>query len=458
MPDVVFVDAPVPIDSEVPKNVDNVIYYQARSEEEDVFQDPVEPEEVKKESTPLEEIDVFLTAESDPVSVANLGTNVVEAPPAENMNDVMERLDQDLHVITQMSNEIDRAINASNGAYHSPSNDDAERIELLEIHQDNLADHEENDLPDELATREVLEVADIPVMEEISMERVEEEAESKAEMEMELELEAKSENEMEFELEAEAEADFLEEVQEVQDNDVEIGEQGAKRDQSPEQEERKIQEDGDKIYEAIEFRTEDHHETEYLEKPTADNKPDIIEVIISLNNDNDITIIIIQLNKIAEVIAPEAEQAPHEMPIEIVVPTEEIVGDIPFVNSDESVMIPDAAIAHEDPPPDVPMAVEEEDDDFNDIEYADEEDEEIIAAESQDRDSVEERPFSAEAFEQHVRKVIQDDFPNDDRIRPAVQIISSRLNQVMSKEMETKNLSPDLPTAPYDVMEHVNTV
>lgn len=104
----------------------------------------------------------------------------------------------------------------------------------------------------------------------------------------------------------------------------------------------------------------------------------------------------------------------------------------------------------------IPMAVEEDDDDFNDIDYIDEEEdlEDVAGAMSDGQESVEdiERPFSADVFERHVQQVIEEDFPdNKDAIAPAVQIISSKLNQMMSREaMATKTPPADVVT-PYEV-------
>ena len=93
----------------------------------------------------------------------------------------------------------------------------------------------------------------------------------------------------------------------------------------------------------------------------------------------------------------------------------------------------------------VPMAVEEDDDDYNDIDYIDE-DEEIDRIESGEDMQ---RPFSAEVFERHVQQVIAEDFPigdNKNTIAPAVHIISSRLNQIMTKEAAmAKNPTEQLP-------------
>ena len=99
----------------------------------------------------------------------------------------------------------------------------------------------------------------------------------------------------------------------------------------------------------------------------------------------------------------------------------------------------------------VPMAVEEDDDDYNDIDYIDE-DEEIDRIESGEDMQ---RPFSAEVFERHVQQVITEDFPigdNKSTIAPAVHIISSRLNQIMTKEAAmVKNSTEQLAVSPSEV-------
>jgi hypothetical protein len=74
---------------------------------------------------------------------------------------------------------------------------------------------------------------------------------------------------------------------------------------------------------------------------------------------------------------------------------------------------------------------------------------------SDDHESVEDvqRPFSADIFERHVQQVIEEDFPESQNAKaPAVQIISSKLNQVMNREVTTttKN-TPEAVPAPYEV-------
>lgn len=111
--------------------------------------------------------------------------------------------------------------------------------------------------------------------------------------------------------------------------------------------------------------------------------------------------------------------------------------------------------------PGVPMAVEE-DDDYNDIDYIDDEDPEVIFS---DGGEEMERPFSADVFERHVRQQdIEEDYaPAPDTkdpsiIAPAVQIISSRLSQIMSKEAAAMKAtpSPELAMSPHEVSTHLH--
>lgn len=108
----------------------------------------------------------------------------------------------------------------------------------------------------------------------------------------------------------------------------------------------------------------------------------------------------------------------------------------------------------------IPMAVEEDDDDFNDIDYIDEEEgedleDDVAGAMSDEHESVEdiERPFSADVFERHVQQVIEEDFPDKkDAIAPAVQIISSKLNQMMSRDAMVAKTTPVDVVTPYEVL------
>ena len=103
-------------------------------------------------------------------------------------------------------------------------------------------------------------------------------------------------------------------------------------------------------------------------------------------------------------------------------------------------------------PPPVPMAVEE-DDDYNDMEYIDDDVESQQAG--SDFDLMMDRPFSADVFERHIQQPVEDqDFRpdgNKEAIAPAVHIISTRLSHIMSKEAALTK-SAELPVvAPYEV-------
>jgi len=106
----------------------------------------------------------------------------------------------------------------------------------------------------------------------------------------------------------------------------------------------------------------------------------------------------------------------------------------------------------------VPMAMEE-DDDYNDIDFIDEDEESEFAAGEEPM----ERPFSADLFERHIQHqdIMEEDFPHpstkDAIIAPAVHIISTRLSQIMSKEagsnLKSNTISSEtVVLAPFEVI------
>lgn len=482
MPNVVFVDVPppVPAQHEAPNNVDNSIYYQAKTEDEDVFQDPVEPEDVKKENVQEEEADVFWTAESEPVSVAKLEGNALKESAVENMQDVMEKLDEDLHVITQMSNEIERAINASNSANQPANADHIEQIEILTIDQDTPAERNRNEPPVELMTEETREQDEFAVAEEMSVDQgnvavTEEIGLEHAEMEVQIDEtelinQEKSEEQAESENHGEVMSEFTSENQRSASS---LSSNSASSQASFEEPNKSPAQDDDSIH----LQKDQENEGEEVVPEQAASSP--LPVVSSSgtdlepNEENSQQAVLADEPNITEVTEaePEAEfRGVEENTGEMLderneeIPIQEQGDDIAFVDADEDIAVADALkveegmadapIAEGEISPAVPMAVEEDDEDLNDVEFADEEDEEIIAAEGDDLASVEEMPLSAEAFEQHVRGFSEDEniLLDGDRAASAAQIISSRLNEVMTKE--TENLSPEVPTASYDVLTH----
>lgn len=107
------------------------------------------------------------------------------------------------------------------------------------------------------------------------------------------------------------------------------------------------------------------------------------------------------------------------------------------------------------PPPSViiPLAMEE-DDDYNDIDFIDD-DESQQAGSEDEMDG----PFTADVFERHIQQpvVIEEEFRsehNKEAIAPAVHIISTCLSQIMSKEaaVASKAQQAELAVTPYEVL------
>ena len=292
-----------------------------------------------KHASENDDADLFSTAESSQNDAADDG-DIVEMTETrvevidEEMKEVMEKLDQDLHKIVQMSDEIERA----------------------------------------MAVNELSMQQDEPVNEEIPMER-EELAEESKELYVTDEIE-----------------DIEELIKEPEVNDEEV-----------------ILED---------FAVETFDEEEYSMQEPDDT--DETENVSNLTQED------------------QSDQS-------------EITTIVEFDST--SVQMDEISSS-------VPMAVEEDDEDYNDIDYIDEEEgeeeDDIAGALSDDpsEGSAEDidRPFSADIFERHVQQVIAEDFPDDKNAKaPAVQIISSKLNEIMSREaVATK--PTEVVLAPYEVI------
>ena len=128
--------------------MENLLYFQTAQdhEEDDIYQDIAEPEDeimpirTKHASENDNDADLFSTAESsqndatdgDIVEMTETRVEVID----EEMKEVMEKLDQDLHKIVQMSDEIERAmaVNEHSMQQDEPVNEEIpmEREELAE--------------------------------------------------------------------------------------------------------------------------------------------------------------------------------------------------------------------------------------------------------------------------------------------------------------------------------------
>ncbi len=349
--------------------VENLLYFQAAQdhEEDDIYQDIAEPEEdiiplrTKHLSENDNEADLFSTAESSQNDATEgdaieMNETQVEAID-EDMKEVMEKLDQDLHRIVQISDEIERAMAVS------------------ESQQSNSVQQSEG--------------KETPDNEEV--------------MEREKSTEENNEPNM---------GDQVEEVEEVVEEVIEDS-IGGSLDESVEESAIIEGEEEEEILEGAAGEAFD--EDEYLMQELDDT--DETENFSNLTQEE------------------QSDQSEMTTIVEY---------DATNVNMDE---ISSA----------VPMAIEEDDEDFNDIDYIDEEDDDIAGAISDDRSegSVEEidRPFSADVFERHVQQVIAEDFPDDKNAKaPAVQIISSKLNEIMSREAVAAKPTPEVVLAPYEVV------
>lgn len=328
-------------------SVENLLYFQAAIEEDDVYQDIGETEDdttamntIKYLSENDVETELFSTAESSQVDgtaeenedITEIHSEIVD----EEMKDVMEKLDQDLHRIVQISDEIEKAMAVN------------ELQQTNEILSDDYGD----------------------------LQDVEEEF-----------------NQVEAMAEKTDEPESVEKVQALKEE----------------------------VFEAQQ----------------------IIELKLPEEGDEE----------------PYTMQEPEEVESDDNFDQDEELGQADFMSNTENDTDPEefetANILVDDNT--VPMAIEEDDEDFNDIDYIDEEEgvdiEDNAEALSDDPESVDDmqRPFSADIFERHVQQVIEEDFPdNNDAKAPAVQIISSKLNQIMSREAVANKSTPDV-VAPYEV-------
>uniref|UniRef100_A0A0P4ZW10 E3 ubiquitin-protein ligase RNF31 n=1 Tax=Daphnia magna TaxID=35525 RepID=A0A0P4ZW10_9CRUS len=370
--------APGPITTSIkqPNNtrsVENLLYFQAAQdhEEDDIYQDISDPDDdamavvpAKSVSENDNEVELFSTAESsqndvteiDGIEVADTRDEIVD----EEMKDVMEKLDQDLHRITQMSDEIGRAIAVSES--QSPAL-------MQEDDQTELKNDE--DITVKLSNAGLENEANEP---SIADDPEDNEAET-----------------------------FNVDVAEVEEEAIELAEEATD-----------------------EVLTHDQRETENVNK--------IDQELLDQSE---------ELPGKTEELPGQSEEIPHQSE--------------PIYEEYEKTNVPVADISTS-----VPMAVEE-DDEFNNIDYIDDDEyedeyeeeyeEDVAGAISDEHGSAEdvERPFSADIFERHVQKVIEEDFPDTkDAKAPAVQIISSKLNQVMSREVAATKSTPEVVLAPYE--------
>ena len=313
-----------------------MLYFQTATDEDDIYQDIGESEDVQIapsiKSLSENEGELFSTAESSQVDgtgednhdLIDMTESHLEAVDEE-MKEVIEKLDQDLHRIVQISDEIGKAMSAN------------ESEQITQMQQD-----EQNGNQEDLAIEKDL-------LSEI-----------------------------------ETQIDEMETTQRVTETEEE------------------------------EIETKDKEEA--LETEAGEEESLIMNEYLEEENLN---------------------QLDHEEPAMV---TDEIETNYENTN----VQMDDLLAA-------VPMAVEEDDEDFNDIDYIDEE----FGALSDDQESMDDmqRPFSADIFERHVQKVIEEDFPDNGKkaIAPAVQIISSKLNQIMSREAAAAKVTSDA-VSPYEVL------
>ncbi|XP_057368613.2 E3 ubiquitin-protein ligase lubel-like isoform X2 [Daphnia carinata] len=380
------------------RSVENLLYFQAAQdhEEDDVYQDISDPDDdamavvpAKSVSENDNEVELFSTAESsqndvteiDGIEVADTQEEIMD----EEMRDVMEKLDQDLHRITQMSDEIERAIAVSES--HSPAS----------MHEEDQTELMNEDIAVNLSNAELEIEANEPTIADVP--------EDNGTETLNVDV---------AEIEEESAIEEAIDVAEEATDEVLIQEQSEAENQS------KIDQ------ELLDQAEELPEQTEELPAQTE------------------------ELPDQSEEISNQPEEIPNQ-PEELPDQSEQIYEEYEKTNvpvSDISAM--------------VPMAVEE-DDEFNNIDYIDDDEyedeyeeeyeEDVPGAISDEHGSAEdvERPFSADVFERHVQKVIEEDFPDTkDAKAPAVQIISSKLNQVMSREVAATKSTPEVALAPYE--------
>lgn len=399
-----------------------MLYFQASQEheEDDIYQDISDPDNdvmavvpAKSVSENDNEMELFSTAESsqndvtenDGIVMTDTQNEIIE----EEMKDVMEKLDQDLHRITQMSDEIGRAIAVSESQSTGLVQEDAENqlkdfegiSADLEILQDETNEPDIENGPED-QKEETFDV-DVVEVKEKAIELVEE---APGEVLMQEQEETENVSQIDQELVDQSE-NLADQPEELPDQSKHLPDQSGQLPNQPEELQDQLEELPDQ----------------------SEELPDQLK---------------------------ELPGQPEELPDqsqELLDQSEPVYEDYENTN----VLIDDVSTA-------VPIAVEE-DDEFNNIDYIDDDEyedeyeeeyeEDVAGAISDENGSVEDvqRPFSADIFERHVQQVIEEDFPDSqDAKAPAVQIISSKLNQVMSREVVTTKSTPEVVLAPYEVI------